>query len=215
MKDEAFLIFDAQTQSTERVDGESELTTRVEQILFGKPYGYELRIFKQFPLSRLISVFAAEQNLIRNGVKPTYENIGKLLGVTRQRVEQLYKASGQGAPSLKKRKIDEDKLRKHFDSFETSKFSCKELIDTVKFQAEKSLIKVVLNDFPKTDKRCGCRDPFILAILQSGLDTKSLTAGEIANQTGFTDHSNPSKALIYHKIPYKKKKSTIKTKGGI
>lgn len=215
MKDEAFLIFDAQTQSVERVIGESELTTRVEEILADKDFGYELRIFKRIPVSRLISVFAAEQNLIRKGVKPTYENIGKVLEITKQRVEQIYKSYDSTPPFIKQKTIDEEKLKNHFGSFDTSKLTRQELIETVKFSTTKLLIDKVLNDFPKKDRRRISRSKFIAALISSGIDTTNLTAAEIAKKIGFSHCTTPATILCWHKISYKKKHRFIKSKGGI
>lgn len=134
-----------------------------------------------------------ENRLTSQGISPTFENIGNLMGLTRQRVQQIYKAQGRPRPTLKKKAQKVLEFETYFRTLNISSMTKKEICDSIPLKASPYFTYSLIKKLPY--KRAYAQSAFIVAVIKSGIDPKSMSAVALARKLGFNHLANPSRQL--------------------
>lgn len=143
--------------------------------------------------ARILDLEELENRLLKNGISTTYQNIGNLVGLTKQRVQQIYKTQGRVCPTGIKKSQKVIEFERHLQTLDVSKMTKQEICESIPFEASAYFTYSMIQKLPY--KRAYSQSAFIVAVRESGIDPKSMSAAALARKLGFTHLSNPSRQL--------------------
>lgn len=164
----------------------------------------------KYTKKRLVEAVA---QIVERGSYPSSKALGNYFSVSRQAIYEVFKRIGlkpcdiaaQLPPSPFVKAVRA--LAKNID---TSKLTALELANQTGFEAIE-LPSMELRTYQIPFKRPDFlkSQEFIAAVKASNLDTKTLTAKQIAKAVGYPDLYDPNKTLRIHGIPYLRSKSSV------
>jgi hypothetical protein len=134
-----------------------------------------------------------ENRLARQGISPTFDNIGNLMGLTRQRVQQIYKAHGRARPLAKQNAAKLLEIQAHLKTLDVKNMTKKEIYQSFSFAVAHYFVYSLIKELPY--KRAHPQSAFIVAVKESGIDPNSMSAPALARKLGFSHLRNPYKQL--------------------